>query len=61
MDVFERINRMNDEIRITACVTLDKFTTLRVGGPADYFAEPRTEEELHEMAVFRDLSGIEGE
>ena len=46
MDVFERINRMNDEIRITACVTLDKFTTLRVGGPADYFAEPRTEEEL---------------
>ena len=46
MDFFERINRMNDGIRIVACVTLDKFTTLRVGGPADYFAEPRTEEEL---------------
>jgi UDP-N-acetylmuramate dehydrogenase len=27
-------------------VRLDKYTTLRVGGPADYFCEPETEEAL---------------
>ena len=46
MDFFERLNRTSEGTQGFACVPLDKFTTLRVGGPADYFAEPRTEEEL---------------
>lgn len=46
MDFFERLKWTNDGNHPVACVTLDKFTTLRVGGPADYFAEPANEEEL---------------
>ncbi|MBE5786948.1 MAG: UDP-N-acetylmuramate dehydrogenase [Clostridiales bacterium] len=41
-DMFE--NDMNGCIRRD--VRLDKYTTLRVGGPADYFAEPENEEAL---------------
>ena len=46
MDFFERLNETHEGIHGSTCVALDKFTTLRVGGPADYFAEPQTEEEL---------------
>jgi len=44
MDFFERINIQNEAIQGSKGVILDKFTTLRVGGPADYFAEPGSEE-----------------
>lgn len=33
-------------VSIRQQVALDKYTTLRVGGPADYFAEPENEETL---------------
>ena len=46
MDFFERLNETHEGIHGSTCVALDKFTTLRVGGPADYFAEPKSEEEL---------------
>ena len=46
MDFFDKFNQENDAIQVVPCVLLDKFTTLRVGGPADYFAEPRSEEDL---------------
>lgn len=46
MDFFERLNGTHAGIYGSTCTPLDKFTTLRVGGPADYFAEPRTEDEL---------------
>lgn len=34
------------ELEIRQGVALEKYTTLRVGGPADYFMEPKTEEEI---------------
>ena len=46
MDFFERINSANDKIQAAKCVNLDKFTTLRVGGQADYFAEPANETQV---------------
>ncbi len=46
MDFFDRINVPDEAIHGVTCVILDKFTTLRVGGAADYFAEPATEAAL---------------
>ncbi|MBQ7656349.1 MAG: UDP-N-acetylmuramate dehydrogenase [Clostridia bacterium] len=46
MDFFESFRGQNDELHVVTCVILDKFTTLRVGGAADYFAEPESEEHL---------------
>ncbi len=46
MNFFDRLNLQNDATQAVTCVNLDKFTTLRVGGPADYFAEPKSEEAL---------------
>ncbi len=33
-------------------VELSKFCTMQIGGPADYFAEPRTDDELAEVLQF---------
>ncbi len=33
-------------------VELSKYCTMRIGGPADYFAEPRTEDELSDCLHF---------
>ncbi len=49
MDVFERMVLQEPSIAIQQRVPLDKFTTLRVGGPADYFAEPSSEAELKRL------------
>ena len=40
------IQALCPELEIRQGVALEKYTTLRVGGPADYFAEPKTEEEI---------------
>ena len=46
MDAFERLALREPHIAVQRNVPLDKCTTLRVGGPADYFAEPSSEPEL---------------
>ncbi len=46
MDVFERLALREPPIAVQLRFPLDKCTTLRVGGPADYFAEPASETEL---------------
>lgn len=46
MDGFERLALREPAITVQQHIPLDKHTTLRVGGPADYFAEPSSEAEL---------------
>ena len=46
MDAFERLALREPTIAVQRGVPLDKCTTLRVGGPADYMAEPASEDEL---------------
>ena len=46
MSFFENFNDGIRSVPVAEHVTLDKFTTLRVGGPADYFAEPESEAQL---------------
>ena len=46
MDVFDRLALREPTIAVQQHILLDKCTTLRVGGPADYFAEPASEREL---------------
>ena len=46
MESFERMAHGEPSINIQQHIPLDKYTTLRVGGPADYFAEPASETEL---------------
>lgn len=49
MHFFERLKRLNPSIRVQTDVPLSRFTTLRVGGPADYFAEIESEEALRDL------------
>lgn len=46
MELFERLALREPPIAVQQHIPLDKYTTLRVGGPADYFAEPASETEL---------------
>ena len=46
MNCFEKLSLREPAISVQQHIPLDKYTTLRVGGPADYFAEPSSEEEL---------------
>ena len=46
MDQMECLRALCPGADVRAGVRLDKYTTLRVGGPADYFCEPGTEEDL---------------
>ena len=46
MNFFESLSLRSPEIIVQQHIPLKKFTTLRVGGPADYFAEPASEEAL---------------
>jgi len=40
-------------------VPLASYTTLRIGGPADYFAEPESEEELSRLLVWAKQEGLD--
>lgn len=46
MEFIARARALCPEANIQVGVSLDRYTTLRVGGPADYFAEPETETEI---------------
>ena len=46
MDFFESPMLKMMDIAVRKNVPLGKFTTMRVGGPADYFVEPKNETEL---------------
>ena len=46
MDFFESPMLKMMDIAVQKNVPLRKFTTMRVGGPADYFVEPKNEAEL---------------
>ncbi len=49
MDCFEKFPLREPAIGVQRHIPLDKYTTLRVGGPADYFAEPSSETELNAL------------
>lgn len=42
----DRLALLYPDLEVRRNVSLDKYTTLRVGGPADYFAEPADEWQL---------------
>ncbi len=46
MDAFGKLSLREPPLRVQQHIPLDKYTTLRVGGTADYFAEPASEAEL---------------
>ena len=46
MSFFESLSRRDPSIIVQQNIPLKKYTTLRVGGPAEYFAEPASEEAL---------------
>lgn len=46
MDFFESVSRQASGLTIQRNIPLAKYTTLRVGGAADYFAEPSSEAQL---------------
>ena len=65
---FENVTLWEEAIRVRCPgleirqgVRLDGYTTLRVGGPADLFAEPRSEEELCALMQAARESGFEGQ
>lgn len=46
MDFLERMKSIRPGLALEKDVSMAKYTTLRVGGPADYWAEPADENEL---------------
>ena len=58
MDVFERLILREPHISVQQHVSLDKYTTLRVGGSADYFAEPSSEKELSALLTAAKEAGV---
>lgn len=51
MDFFERMKGQYAYVSLEKETALARYTTLRVGGPAEYFAEPADEEQL--LALLR--------
>ena len=49
MEYFDRFLQQNSHLHIEINIPLAKYTTLRVGGPADYFAEIENEGDLQSL------------
>lgn len=58
MGVFETLCNMLGEENVLCNEPMSAHTTFRVGGPADYFVTPRSEEALAELAAFVTKEGI---
>lgn len=58
MNCFEELALRESPVVVQQHMPLDKYTTLRVGGPADYFAEPSSEEELSALLNAAKEAGI---
>lgn len=58
MDFFETLSLRCPGLTIQKNIRLDKYTTLRVGGPADYFAEPAGEGELIQLLKAAKDAGV---
>lgn len=58
MNCFEELALRESPVIVQQHMPLDKYTTLRVGGPADYFAEPSSEEELSALLNAAKEAGI---
>ena len=58
MNCFEELTLRESPVVVQQHMPLDKYTTLRVGGPADYFAEPSSEEELSALLNAAKEAGI---
>ncbi len=58
MSCFERLALRESPVIVQQHMPMDKYTTLRVGGPADYFAEPSSEEELSALLNAAKEAGV---
>ena len=59
MMFFESLNRLNPRVRVQTNIPLSRYTTMRVGGPADYFAEPENETELKDLLSAAKDAGVD--
>lgn len=48
-DFYERLTKIVSEDRVKVNEPMNRHTTFRTGGPADYFVAPETKEELKEL------------
>ena len=58
MVFFDEFALREPSIRIQRHIPLDKYTTLRVGGSADYFVEPSSEKELSALLTAAKEAGL---
>ena len=55
-DFYERLTKIVSEDRVKVNEPMNRHTTFRTGGPADYFVAPETKEELKELiSVLKDI------
>ena len=59
MDFFESLNRLNPRICVQQNIPLSRYTTFRVGGPADYFAQIESEQELTALLCAAKEAGLD--
>ena len=58
MGVYETLCNMLGRENVSRDEPMSAHTTFRVGGPADYFVTPRSEEALAELAAFATKEGL---
>ena len=56
--IADELRRIAGADNITTDEPMDRHTSFRIGGPADYFAVPRTKEHITELLSFCEREGI---
>ena len=56
--IADELRRIAGADNITTDEPMDRHTSFRIGGPADYFAVPRTKEQITELLSFCEREGI---